>query len=577
MSFPDHVELLESFLTHRAEIVERVQTLLNAQRKPAGYLQNGALLARHFDDCFFTRPTIGDRGLRLRGQLEEAHWASGFRPRALPGLHNGLADPAEMMVRAFHLWEQTRWPGRSGRLHYAHTLFNLYLVRSLTLLTMRLWDAGAAEAGDRLAHIQHLLDSVWTGTAPGHPVFVRDARWLIPLAQSPATDDLGVYLDVDERIADTLSYTDRLQIHIAGVCMAAGHLRSQIRYYSLKHAASLDDRRLLLNTRGSNALDFALLIHDLVPLLGAYEDACRNGDDGTRRDLANVICQGISPDPELFVNRIALLTAYSMIEHLFVAADGDGCAAYTPMGTRHVALVREYADRMARLSTPLANDCRHFRPVPGACSPYGVLYGFSSDLLEHMALKAVQPDEVTRFSLEDVFVADDGTSDRLAWVSGWRKLPHLPAEVQKQFDYPQQFAEDVFNRIERSLHTRPAGETTNAGGTGRLLLVPDDVAGDSSASQVPDLPARYIRSTDARLVSSGKAESYDETGFASDRREGKFVVSYRTPGGWAGITKAVLTEVLGAGQQMKVSGLPSSAAAALALLCPDLIVLSSER
>ena len=31
-----------------------------------------------------------------------------------------------MMIRGFHCWQQTRWPGRKGRMHYAHTLFNLY-------------------------------------------------------------------------------------------------------------------------------------------------------------------------------------------------------------------------------------------------------------------------------------------------------------------------------------------------------------------------------------------------------------------------------------------------------------------
>jgi len=45
----------------------------------------------------------------------------------------------------------------------------------------------------------------------------------------------------------------------------------------------------------------------------------------------------------------------------------------------------------------------------------------------------------TRFSLEDVF--DDGTpTGKLAWVNGWRKLPHIDREVQRLYDYPQQFA-----------------------------------------------------------------------------------------------------------------------------------------
>ena len=212
--FQAHIELLQFFLTHRGEIVERIQGLLNAQRKPTEYLQDGSLLSLHCEDCFFTRTAVTPSQLRLRGQLEEAHWASGFRPRELPGLHNGLVDPAEMMIRGFHLWQQTRWPGRSGRTRYAHTLFNLYVIRCLELLSMRLWDAprlaplargdeGSGSAGDRLSHIQGILDQLWKTAPADQPVFVRDARWLIPLAQSPATDDLGAYFEVAQKIADT--------------------------------------------------------------------------------------------------------------------------------------------------------------------------------------------------------------------------------------------------------------------------------------------------------------------------------------------------------------------------------------
>ena len=230
--FQAHIELLQFFLAHRDDIVERIQGVLNAQRKPIEYLQDGSLLSRHFEDCFFTLTGVTHSQSRLRGQLEEAHWASGFRPRELPGLHNGLVDPAEMMIRGFHLWRQTRWPGRNGRVRYAHTLFNLYVIRCLELLSMRLWDAGSSSAGDRLSQVQGVLDQLWKTTPADQPVLVRDARWLIQMAQSPATDDLGAYFEVAEKIAETLSEEDRIEIHKAGVRMAAGHLRSQIRYYS---------------------------------------------------------------------------------------------------------------------------------------------------------------------------------------------------------------------------------------------------------------------------------------------------------------------------------------------------------
>jgi hypothetical protein len=212
------------------------------------------------------------------------------------------------------------------------------------------------------------------------------------------------------------------------------------------------------------------------------------------------------------------------------------------MGLRHVQLVRKYDALIGRLATQLAEDCARFRPVAGACSPYGVVYGFSSHLIEHMALKASQPDSITRFSLEDVFDGNDSSGDKLAWVNGWRKLPHLTREVEKQFDYPQQFAEDMFDRIERALRR---GVSEN---TGRLFTRAD------APQEIPDLPARYIGSSDA-----------------SDRREGKYVLSYQTADGWVAMTKDVLTEVLGAGRGVRIAGLPPVALESLQLMCPGLV------
>ena len=291
--------------------------------------------------------------------------------------------------------------------------------------------------------------------------------------------------------------------------------------------------------------------------------------------MAGAICQGTSPDPELFLNRVELLRAYSMIEHLFITTDRDGQAVYTPMGQRHVHLIQEYEARIGRLAKPLYDDCSHFRPTAGACSPYGVLYGFSTDLVEHMALKTLQPDAVTRFSLEDVFVDGDANGDKLAWVSGWRKLPHLKPEVATQFDYPQQFAEDVFDRIEHALHRRVSGGEANAVvQTGSLFVLPeDDRAGDSKASLIPDLPVQYIRSSDMQLVAAHKADSCAETQLLSDRREGKCVLSYQTPGGWVAITKSILTDVLGEGRDVKIGGLPPVAPGVLTLMCPGLVKL----
>jgi hypothetical protein len=171
-----------------------------------------------------------------------------------------------------------------------------------------------------------------------------------------------------------------------------------------------------------------------------------------------------------------------------------------------------------------------------------------------MALKASQPDAITRFSLEDVFAGGD--ADTLAWVSGWRKLPHLQRDVEKLFDYPQQFAEDIFDRIEQALRKRASDDEANAGvQTGRLFIFSDDdLQADSKVLVIP--------------------ESYDENQLLSDRREGKCLLSYQTSGGWVAITKAVLTEVLGAGLDVKIVGLPPAAAGVLKLMCPNLVAPS---
>jgi hypothetical protein len=572
--FQAHIELLHFFLAHRDDIVERIEGVLNAQRKPIEYLQDGSLLFRLCEDCFFTSGGISHSQSRLRGQLQEAHWASGFRPREIPGLHNGLVDPAELMVRGFHLWRQTRWPGRNGRVHYAHTLFNLYVLRCLELLSMRLWDDGSEGAGERLSHVQGALDRLWAIAPADQPVLVRDARWLIQMAQSPATDELGAYFDVAARIAETLSIEDRLEIYKAGVRMAGGHLRSQIRYYSLKNRVPLDEKSLVLNTRNTNALDFALLIQELVPLLEAYEATCHADDSRERLQLADAICQGISPDPELFLNRVELLGAYSMIEHLFITRDPDGHAVYTPTGQRHLLLFQEYDARIRRVSKSLLDDCTRFRPVAGEYSPYGIQYGFATDLIEHMALKTLQPDAVTRFSLEDVFAGGDARREKLEWVSGWRKLPHLTREVEKLFDYPQRFAEEIFDRIEHALHRRVSRGANAIGPTGRLFIAPTDHSTpDAAMSSIPELPVRYVGSSDRQMVAAHKAESWDESRLSSDRREGRSLLSYKTTGGWVAITKAVLTELSEAGCDVKIAGLPPEAAEALKLMSPGLVIL----
>ena len=75
-----------------------------------------------------------------------------------------------------------------------------------------------------------------------------------------------------------------------------------------------------------------------------------------------------------------------------------------------------------------------------------------------------------------------------------------------------------------------------------------------------------------QLVVAHQAEYSDEPHLLSDRREGRCVVSYQTPGGWVAVTKTMLTEVLGAGRDVKIVGLPPRAAGVMQLMCPQLAI-----
>lgn len=568
LPFRPHVELLRAFLAQRMRIVERIQELIAAHQKAPPHLLAKAALSRQFEDCFFTSPAISREQASLRGRALEAHWADGFRPRDMPGIPNEMFDPADMMVRAFTMWQHTRWPGRNGRMRFAQTLFNLYVVRCITLLDMRLWDDGPGGAPARLALLQQVLDELWRGSPADQPVLVRDVRWLVPVAQSPTTDDLGAYFRVAERITQCLPPEARLEIHRASVVMAGGHLRSQLRHFNMQ-GTPLDDHGLLLNTRRSNALDCAMTIQALVPLLQAYGRAVGDGDAGARRQLAGALCQGISPDPELYVERLDLLAAYSVVEHLFVADDGAGRAALTPMGQRHARLVGEYVALLPGLVAALLEDLPRFAPVPGTYSPYGVIFGFSSNLIEHMTMKALQPEASIRYTLEDVFADAEPDAGRLAWVSGWRRLPHISAEVTRLYEYPQQFAEEIFGRIGAALQraVRAAGQPARR--TGQLLVA--SAAGGAAASSVPELQAEYLLSSDPRVVDAKRARHCEQPRLLLDRNEGEFLASYRTAGGWTAISKDVLTDVLGAGRDACITGLPPVAADTLRLLYPGLV------
>ena len=558
--FAAYVALLQQLLARRGAIVDGIERLLNAQKRPLAWQQDQHALKVEFRDCLQSGAALDVLQAALFDRLEEARWASGFRPRETTG--NDIIDPAALLLRGFHCWRQTRWPGQRGRLRYAQMLFNVSVLRCLTLLVLRIWDEDASGASARLRQLQTLLDALWQGSPADQCVLVRDVRWLFPVAMSPTTDVLDGYFDVAARIASTLPSADQLTIQLAAVQTGAGHLRAQLRHLSVQRQVALDDRTLVLTTRVSNALDISLLMEGLVTLLQAYDTAVRQGDDLQRLLLAAAVCEGLSPDPQLFVNRLDLLGPYTMIEHLFIATAADGTAAYTASGVRHMQLLQRYKALIATLALPLHEDCQRCRPKDDGYAPYGALYGFSSNLLELMALKTLQLDTDIRYSLEDIFTS--GGADKRAWVSGWRNLPHVPPEVVRHYEYPAAFVAAMHARVEQALQQCIADHASGtAAQCGRLLV-------DAAATTVT-LPPGCIVASDPGLVAAGQASAKDEADLLYCRLEGEFLVSYRTANGWVALTKDLLTDVLGDGNDASVALLPAPAVSVLQLMCPGLV------
>jgi hypothetical protein len=143
----------------------------------------------------------------------------------------------------------------------------------------------------------------------------------------------------------------------------------------------------------------------------------------------------------------------------------------------------------------------------------------------------------------------------------------VPREVAKLFQYPQRFAEEVYARIEQALRERAADEPNATARHGRLVVEIAHGPRDPKREQPPLLPNHYVLSDDAELVAAGKAVRCDSTKLFLSRQEGELLVSYETPGGWVGISKDVVTAVLGAGHDARVA-LPRDAARRLKLLWP---------
>ena len=570
-AFTDHVALLTAYLDRRAFIVEAIERqILNVQDKEPARGRDRSrlelLLVKAVDGAVAL-----PHGSRSCASLAAAHVEDGFKPVSRDTYSHRL-EPVDLVMRAYDHWDATRWPGRNGRVAFAHVVFAAFMIGLLEHLSLRIWDSGIEDADDRLREVQGLLDRLNAGASG--PAFIRDARWLIQTAQGPLTRDLAPYFRVAARITRSFDAGYRLEAHKAGAVLAGGHLRSQQRYRASESGRAFDDPEVLAVTRNSNSMDIALLVGDLVPLLEHYEASLADDDAGPRRGLADVILQGLSADPELLITRLDLLGPATVIEDVFVdAAAADG-PRHTAPGERHIASIARYRDLLTRLAMPLSADCLELQPAGRAYSPLGISYGFCADVLWNVALSALTAQPSSTLSLEDLFESGTRLGEKAARAHAWAHLPTRTGE-HGHFTYSPEWAQQIFADVVERLRGVGAGNV--AAPSGRLVVsaqTPDSPGGNFPGTAVN--AQEHVVTSDIQWALSSGATAFPKSHFLADRQEGRYLASVEQDGKWFGVSKVVLTACLARGMDAVMGDVPPSLLARLRLTCPEIVSAESH-
>lgn len=578
--FSEHIGLLEQFLANRQAIAgELERQLFSARGKAIAQSGDRESIAEILNACFFESSTIPRHRLPLQGLLEAAHLAEGFEPVRHDGYSRDL-DPVELVLRACYYWDSTRWPGTKGRLAYAQSVYAVFIVRQLERLSLRIWDDESPnhdQPSQRLRQVQRLLDTLnATGQAVHEIRLVRDARWLIQTAQGPLTRHVKPYFTKADNVS-ALPTDIGLEVHKAGVVLAGGHLRSQLRHLSSRTGGTFDDPQLIALTRSSNSMDVALLVRDLIPLLEAYSLACDGQDSSARGVLADAILQGLSADPELLLTRLDLLVPSTMIEDLFVDRSGAGAARYTTQGEGHLEGLNRYAELIGRTAHSLRQDCSDFDPAGAAYSPLGIVYGFCADLLANMVLNTLRTGSSPDRSLEDLFNSRDALDEKRAQAEEWERLPKRAGEPTA-FEHSTLWAAQMHTRLTAALDARAARPTelnASAFRKAYLHVVPRGGSLDAPPAEIISAQEHCLSSdlTWARLTGA-TVVSTDR--MIADRAEGRFLACVDSDTGWLSVSKVPLTVCLSQGKDGLIVDVPAALIDVLRMTCPDLVVLTGR-
>lgn len=237
----------------------------------------------------------------------------------------------------------TRLPKRKSDARSAvAVLLDQYFITVLSLLAVRVWDQGDANAN--LDRVSALLDMLQGPDGSGH-TFIDDAESLLFLAISYYHPEEIAY---DRLLAKVESLNARHQLRIAMACagMMSAHLRWGLRFMYERDVGKMRD---------DNVADYPWLSHAVATLAGEYAQGSRLSAIGDRRSVTESLMLGLASDPWAFTGAVPRVLQDRAADH---------------------ALVREVLNRHR---TALLAEFEALRPSTGAYSPLGFTCNFPTN------------------------------------------------------------------------------------------------------------------------------------------------------------------------------------------------------
>jgi hypothetical protein len=232
-------------------------------------------------------------------------------------------------------------------------LLDYYFFHILSLLALRVWDEGDADAN--LDRLQHLLDALQGPDGSGQR-FVANAETLILIATSHFEVVERGYGKLLSRVK-TLSRGHQTKVALGHAASMGSHLR-----FGFEATYGRDT----MSMRNDNVADYPWLCFALVTVMREHSRLRDEGVEGAARDaIVEALLNGLSADARAFVGQPPKILS---------SCDADRA---------------EFRDRFVSLRAELAGEFERYRPSADRYSPLSFFFNFSHNVLKGTIVDAL--------------------------------------------------------------------------------------------------------------------------------------------------------------------------------------------